>query len=127
MAVGLAAGTANNILDAMGNASSFSLAAVWIQLHSADPGAAGTTSVIAAFGGRQQASFAAASSGSIATDAALTWTGVTGNPDPTHFSAWSASTAGTFWFSGTVTTDPSGSTFTIPAGSLSFQLTSIAA
>lgn len=123
MAVGLAPATAASILDAIGNATAFSFAAVWIKLHVGDPGAAGTSNP-ATETTRQQASFGAASSGAIANDAALTWTAVAGTEDFTHFSAWTASTAGTFEFSGTITANAvvTGDTFTIPVGDLDLTL-----
>jgi hypothetical protein len=126
MAVGLASGEAAKILDALGNASNYTApTAFWIQLHTADPGAAGTTA-IAGNATRKQASFGAASGGAIANDAALTWT--TGEVDTaedyTHWSAWTASTAGTFLASGTMTANAVlvGDTFTINTGDLDLTL-----
>jgi hypothetical protein len=126
MAVGLASGEAAKILDALGNASNYTApTAFWIQLHTADPGAAGTTAV-AGNATRKQASFGAASGGAIANDAALTWT--TGEVDTaedyTHWSAWTASTAGTFLASGTMTANAVlvGDTFTINTGDLDLTL-----
>jgi hypothetical protein len=126
MAVGLASGEAAKILDALGNASNYTApTAFWIQLHTADPGAAGTTA-IAGNATRKQASFGAASGGAIANDAALTWT--TGEVDTaedyTHWSAWTASSAGTFLASGTMTANAVlvGDTFTINTGDLDLTL-----
>lgn len=123
MAVGLAPATAASILDAIGNAAAFSFSAVWIKLHVGDPGAAGTSNP-ANETDRVQASFGAASSGAISNDAALTWTGVSGTEDYTHFSAWTASTAGTFEFSGAITANAvtAGDNFTIPIGDLDLTL-----
>lgn len=123
MAVGFAPATAAGILDAIGNAAAFSFAAVWIKLHIGDPGAAGASNP-ANETDRIQASFGAASSGAIANDAALVWTNVSGTEDYTHFSAWTASTAGTFEFSGTITANAvtAGDTFTIPTGDLDLTL-----
>lgn len=124
MAEGLAAATCAEILDALCNADAWSVSAVWIQLHVGAPGAAGTSNV-ATETTRKQASFAAASSGAIATDAALEWTNVAGTEDYTHFTAWTASTAGTFLFSGTITANAvtAADTFTIPSGDLDLTLT----
>lgn len=123
MAEGLASSQAAAILDAIGNAASFSIANVWIKLHTGAPGAAGTSNA-ATETTRKQASFAAASGGSIASDADLSWPSIAGSEDATHFSAWSASTAGTFLFSGTITANAytAGDTFVIPSGSLSLSL-----
>ena len=49
---------------------------------------------------------------------------IAGTEDYTHFSAWTASTAGTFLFSGTITANAVtiGDTFTIPVGDLDVSL-----
>lgn len=128
MTTGLSAATANAFLDALGNASNYTApAAIWIQLHTADPGSAGTTAV-ATNNTRKQASFGAASGGAITTDAALTWTSVAGSEDYTHWSAWTLSSGGTFLCSGTVTANAvtAGDTFTIPTGDLDLSFTTAA-
>lgn len=123
MATGWAPGIAEDILDALGNAGSFTISEVWIKLHVGDPGAAGTSNA-ATETTSKQASFGAASGGAMANDAALTWTAVAGSEDFTHFSAWTASSAGTFLFSGTITANAvtAGDTFTIPTGDLDLTL-----
>ncbi len=71
MAVGLSATVANELLDAIGNADAYSISAVYIQLHTADPGAAGTAN-IAGNATRKSVSFGAASGGSMSrTTAAI--------------------------------------------------------
>jgi hypothetical protein len=119
MAVGLSTTVANELLDAIGNADAYSISTVYIQLHTADPGAAGTTA-IAGNATRKAVSFGAASGGSMSNDAAITWSSgeVDTSEDYTHFSLWTASSAGTFIGSGLVTANAvtSGDTFTIPAG-----------
>jgi hypothetical protein len=120
MATGLAPGIAAELLDALVNNDTYTAgASLYVQLHTADPGSAGTSSV-ATETTRKQASFAAASNGTVTTDADLEWTGVSGSEDYSHFSVWTASTAGTFLFSGTITANAvtAGDTFTIPAGEL---------
>ena len=67
MAVGLSAAEANAIVDGLDG--------LYIQLHTADPGAAGTTAA-ATETTRKQVSLAAASGGAASTDAALEWTSV---------------------------------------------------
>lgn len=117
MTVGLSAAGANAGLDAI-------LAAFpWVKLHTGDPGAAGTTNA-ATETTRKQATWAASSSGASSNTGALTWTAISGSQDPTHFSAWSASTAGTFGFSGTTTADPyvAGNDFTVAIGDLDVSL-----
>lgn len=97
----------------------------WIQLHTAAPGAAGTTAV-ATESTRKQISWGTASGGSIANiTAATTWTGVAGTEQYTKCTFWTASTAGTFGFSGSVTASSvtAGDTFTINIGGIVVSLT----
>ncbi len=95
----------------------------WVKLHTAAPGAAGT-SAPATETTRKQVTEAAASGGSKASSADLVWTSVAGSETFTKLSRWTASTAGTFGFSGTVTANPvvAGDTFTIPSGSMTTSL-----
>ena len=130
MALGLSPATANAFLDALGNAANYTAdAAFWIQLHTADPGAAGTTAV-AGNATRKQVSFGAAASGLISNDTAITWTTgeVDTSEDYTHWSGWSASTSGTFRASGTVTANAVtvGDEFTIPIGDLDISFNTAA-
>jgi len=117
MAVGMSAAAANTALDTLGSTYP------WIKLHVGDPGAAGTANP-AVETTRKQATFSAASAGAKTTSADLQWTNVAGSEDYTHYSAWTASTAGTFGFSGTVTANAvtSGDSFTIPAGDFDLSL-----
>lgn len=124
MATGLSATVANAFLDALGNASNYTApTAFWVKLHVGDPGSAGTSNA-ATETTRKQASFAAASGGAITTDAALTWTGVAGTEDFTHWSAHDASTAGNFLCSGTITANSvtAGDTFTLASSDLDLSL-----
>ena len=118
MATGIASVGANTALDAIRTDTPF------IQLHVADPGAAGTTSV-ATETTRKAVTFSAASAGSMTTTADITWTGIAGSQDATHFTIWNASSAGTFKFSGTITANAytAGDTFTISTGSLTLTVT----
>lgn len=133
MAVGLAPSVANDILDGIGRNDAMTtlpMAAVWIKLHVADPGSAGTANP-AGNTTRKQATFgSAASGGSISNTAALTWTSgeVTTSEDYSHYSAWSASTAGTFLFSGVITANAvtAGDQFTIAIGGLVLSLNTAA-
>jgi hypothetical protein len=103
MSVGLAAATANGFLDAVFRGIAYSVSAVWIKPHIGDPGAAGTSNA-AVETTRKQATFgSAAAAGAIANTTTITWTSVAGAEDWTHFSVWTASTAGTFVLSGLVT------------------------
>lgn len=126
MAEGLAASQANKALDALcGNAAYTATANdPYIQLHTGAPGAAGTSN-IATETTRKICSFGAASGGVIANDVAISWTSIAGSQDATHFSAWSASSAGTFLFSGTVTANAytAGDTLSVAIGALTATLT----
>jgi hypothetical protein len=124
MAVGISSYAANALFNAIGNNTSFAVATCYIQLHTADPGASGTTSV-ATETTRKSVSFGAAASGAIANDADITWTSIAGSQDATHFSLWDASSAGNFLGSGTITANAytAGDTFTIPTGDLDLSLT----
>jgi hypothetical protein len=119
MAEGLSTSTANSILDAILNATSYSVATPFIKLHVGAPGAAGTSNP-ATETTRKAVSCSAAASGAITSDADIVWTNVAGSEDYTHWSIWTASTAGTFVCSGTMTANAvvAADTFTIPAGDL---------
>jgi hypothetical protein len=96
VSVGPSAAAANTMLAAL-------IAAYpWIKLHVGDPGAAGTANA-ATETTRKQPTMAAPSGGSVANSAAVLWSSIAGSEDATHFSGWSASTAGSFGYSGTIT------------------------
>src|ERR1700741_3060274 len=117
MAVGLASATATSILDALGNNTSYAVAQLYIKLHTGDPGAAGTSNA-ATETTRKSVSFGAASSGSIANDAAITWTSIAGSQDASHFSLWDNVSAGNFIGSGTIPANAytAGDTYNIAIG-----------
>lgn len=82
-------------------ANAIDTAITHFQLHSANPGAAGTTSPV---GTR------VAVNGTVDGDGDITWTntaftGLTANQTVTHVSYWSASTSGTFYGSAALTGD----------------------
>ena len=124
MATGISNYLANKWLDALGNATAFSVTTAYVKLHTGDPGAAGTSHA-ATETTRKSASFAAATNGAIASDADITWTNIAGSEDATHFTAWDNATTGNFLFSGTITGNPytAGDTYTIASGALSVSLT----
>lgn len=117
MTVGFSTAAANTALDNQGTAYS------WVKLHVGDPGGSGTSNA-ATETTRKQVTWASASAASKASSADLVWTSVAGTEDFTHFSLWTASSAGTFGGSGTITANAvtSGDTFTIPSGSLTLTL-----
>lgn len=94
---------ANAWLNVIGNKTTFTApAATYIELHTADPGASGTTSV-AGSSTRVAATFGAASGGAIALSNSPAFTGTT-TETITHIAVWSASTGGTFLWSAALTT-----------------------
>lgn len=126
MATGYSSFVATELLDAVCNNGSFAVTTAYIQLHTADPGASGTTSV-AGNATRKAVSFGAASSAAIANDAAIEWsTGeVDTDEDYTHFTLWDASSGGNFLWSGTITANAvtAGDVFTIAVGDLDLTMT----
>jgi hypothetical protein len=124
MATGLSAYLANNFLDAVGNATAYSAANVYVKLHTGDPGANGTGNP-ATETTRQSVSFSAATAGGLTSDADTSWTNIAGSEDATFFSVWDNATTGNFLFSGAITGNAytAGDTFTIPSGSLTVSLT----
>ena len=130
MAVGLASATAAALLDALANQTNYTApTALWIKLHVGDPGAAGTSNAATETTRKDATSvFAAASGGTCTSNVALTWTSVAGTEDYTHYSVWSASTNGTFYWSGTVTANSvtAGDTFTLASGDIDLSLSTAA-
>lgn len=119
MAEGLLAAAANTALDA-------ALAVyTWVKLHVGAPGAAGTSNPATETTRKQAAWNATGTDGIVETSGALTWTNIAGSEDATHFTVWSASTAGNFGFSGTVTANAyvAGDTVTVAVGALSASVT----
>lgn len=97
----------------------------YMQLHTAAPGAAGTTAV-ATETSRKLLTWGTAASGSIASTNAVSWASIAGSQDATHFTTWSVITAGTgtFGVSGTVTANPytAGDTVTLAIGAVVVSL-----
>ena len=124
MATGISAYLANAWLDALGNATSFSVTTAYVKLHVGDPGANGTSNA-ATETTRKSVSFAAASNGALASDADVSWTNIAGSQDATHFTAWDNETAGNFLFSGIITGNAytAGDTYTISSAGLTVSLT----
>ena len=121
----LSEGVRNSMLNALCKNTSYANAAVWVQLHTGDPGAAGTAN-IAGETDRTQATFGSvASGGAISNTVAIAWTSVASSETYTHSSIWSASTAGTFLGSGSLTqskTVNAGDNFSIPIGDLDITI-----
>lgn len=124
MATGISSYLADELLDAVGNNSSFAVGAVYVKLHIGDPGANGTGNP-ATETTRKAASFGASSSGTLTSDADITWTNISGSEDATFFTAWDSASAGNFLFSGSINGNAytAGDTYVIPSGSLTVSLT----
>lgn len=110
---------ANGWLNAIrtGGTSYTAPTTVYVQLHTADPGASGTTSVSVGSTTRNSVSHNAASSGSITiSGTAGPWTNGGTSETITHVSVWTATTAGTFLYSAALSSSQawaSGNTFTL--------------
>lgn len=132
MTVGLSsANLANAWLATMrggGNGTTFTApATLFVQCHTADPGAAGTTAVSTGIATRTAATWAAPSAGSMALTATVSFS-ATGSDTITHVSVWSASSAGTFYYSAALTTSKTVANLdTLNLTTLTFALTPIAA
>lgn len=117
----IAEGVRNSWLNALCKNTSYANAAVWTQLHTGDPGAAGTSNA-AGETDRTQVTFGTVASGAaISNTAAISWTAVSTSETYTHVSLWSASTAGTFLGSAALTqskTVNAGDNFSIPISDL---------
>jgi hypothetical protein len=98
--------------------TSFAVTAVYLKLHTGDPGEAGTSNA-ATEATRKVVSFSAASSGSMTSSATVEWTNVSTTETYSHWSLWDASTAGNCLWSGGLAT-----TAAVTAGD-TFQITSL--
>ena len=109
----------NKILDHVTGEASWTMpTTVYVKLHTGDPGEAATSNA-ATETTRKAASWSAASSGSIATDATLEWTNVAATETITHWSLWDNSTAGNALWTGALS-----SSAAVTAGD-TFQITSL--
>lgn len=116
------------ILNAVGNATAYSITTPYIKLHTGDPGEDGTANA-ATETTRKAASFAAAASGAIASDAAISWPSVAATETYTYWSLWDASTGGNCHWTGALAAGngvsnavTAGDTFTIASGALTLTL-----
>lgn len=130
MAVGLhAVNLANKWLNMLSGTAFTAPSTTYIQLHTADPGSAGTTAV-SSVTTRPALSWSAASGGSKAITATLpSWASWAGSSETiTHCSVWDASSAGNFLYSFALTASKSVTTGdTLNLTSHSVALTPIAA
>lgn len=119
MADGLSATAANALITSL--IGSYT----WVQLHTGAPGAAGTSNVAGNTTRKQVTSWGSVSGGAVVTAVDLAWTAVSTSETYSHFSVFTASSAGTFGFSGPLTANPvtAGDNFTILSGNLGTSLT----
>lgn len=100
MTVGLSTvNVANAMLNGLRN-TSFAVSSTYVQIHTADPGASGTTAISVGSTTRPAIAFAAASAGAIAlTGTQPDWTNGGATETITHISLWSLATGGNFLWS----------------------------
>ncbi len=114
------------MLNALARNTSYANGAVWVQLHTGDPGSAGTSNV-AGNTVRQQATFGSvASGGAISNTVAVAWTSVSTSETYSYASLWSLTSGGTFLGSGALTQSKivnSGDNFSLPIGDLDLTIT----
>lgn len=133
MTAGLSAtNTANawlNVLRGTSAATFTGVTTLFVQLHTGDPGASGTANVSSTTT-RQALNYAAASSGSQSITGTTQWTSWAGTNGEvvTHISIWSASSAGTFYYSVALTASKTVNTGdTLTLSTMTVALTPIAA
>ena len=110
------------LLDTLGNVS-FVVAAAYIKLHLGDSGEDGTANA-AVEALRKSISWSAASAGSKASSATISWTNVAATETYTHWSMWDALTAGNCLWTGALSASAAvtaGDTFEITALTLSLD------
>jgi hypothetical protein len=121
MTTGLAPTVANGFLNALCRGANYTApVACYIQLHVGDPGAAGTANP-AIETRRSLIQFStAASGGSIANTAAVSWPSIAGSQDASHYSLWDANSGGNFLGSGIITASPytAGDTYNMAIGAI---------
>jgi hypothetical protein len=101
-----------------GGAAYSAVAGTFVQLHTGDPGAAGTSNVSVGSATRNSGVFSSSSSGSALSlgTPPSAWTNGGTSETLTHISVWTASTSGTFLFSVVLTASKawaSADTFTL--------------
>lgn len=119
MAAGWGPSGAGTALDAL--ASNYS----WTKLHVGAPGAAGTTNPATETTRKQSTWNATGTDGIFENSNSISWTSIAGTEDATFFTNWSASTAGNFGFSGSITANGyvAGDTYSVAAGALVVSIT----
>ena len=129
MTVGLSAvNMANAILNIYRGTTFTGIATPFVQLHTADPGASGTTAVSAGSTTRNAITWNAPSGGVMTLNTLAAWTNGGTSETITHVTLWSASSAGTFYQSFALTASQAWvSTNTLTLTSFTITYTPIAA
>lgn len=125
--MGMSVAEINKALNAItGRAAYTANAAVYVKLHTADPGSAGTTSP-SSDTSRKLVAWAAPSAGAVASSAEISWTlALSGTETLTHVSFWDASTAGNYLGSSALSasaTMNNGEIFKLTSGGVTMTLT----
>lgn len=122
---GIPTAEAQKILASIFNAAAFTApSAVYVQLHTGDPGTA-CTSGVASNSTRKQITFASASGGSVASNSAPSWTNVPASETYAYISLWDALTTGNPLWSGPLTSSQAvtaGDTYTLTSGQVTVSL-----
>jgi hypothetical protein len=102
--LGISAARAQSFLETLRGTTYTGIATPFVQLHTADPGAAGTTSISAGSTTRNAISWNAYSAGSITLLSLGLWTNGGTTETISHVSIWTAATVGAFVQSFALTT-----------------------
>jgi hypothetical protein len=100
MTIGIAATLANQILEIYRNVAPTLVATPFVQLHTGDPGAAGTANVSVGSTTRNAVTWNAAAAGSMALNTLGPWTNGGTSETITHISIWTLASGGVFKQSG---------------------------
>jgi hypothetical protein len=125
MAVGASATIVNALLASILNGTAFTTYSnPYVQLHTGNPGAAGTSNIAGESTREQMTGTFVVSAGASTNPAAVNWTSVSTAETYTDVSLWSLATGGTFLGSGTITANAVsvGDNFQIPIGDLSISM-----
>ena len=125
MAVGASTTVVNALLAAITNGTTFTTYTnPYVQLHTGNPGSAGTSNVAGESTREQMTGTFVVSGGSTTNPVAVNWTSVSTAETYTDVSIWSAVSSGTFLASGTITANAVaiGDNFSIPIGDLTIQM-----
>ena len=125
MANGISDYLENELLDQVfKNAAAPAVTAVYVSLHTADPGDTGASEVTGGSYIRKVATFDVAASGATANSGNITWTGMPA-VTVTHVACWDAESSGNCLWSGALTAQKvlnSGDSFQINTGDLDVTL-----